>query len=37
MQVAFFHGSEIMALDIGNRPKLARNGGKSPFLWLAKG
>ena len=35
LQVPFFHESEIMALDKGNTPKVAKNGGKPPFLWLA--
>jgi hypothetical protein len=35
MQVPFFHESEIMALDIGIRPKVGENGEKQPFLWLA--
>jgi hypothetical protein len=32
LQVPFFHGSEINALDIGFRPKLAQNGEKPTFF-----
>jgi hypothetical protein len=31
-QVLLFHESEIMPLDIGNRPKVEKIGEKSPFL-----
>jgi hypothetical protein len=33
-QVAIFHISEIMALDIGFAPKVYENGEKPPFLRL---